>query len=164
MDGYSNSTVEQTGTEHECYNGQASYYAWYEMYPKPGCKISLAVRAGDVMVGEVKFIGQGKFVLSLKNLTTGKSYTTTQKSNQAVRQSAEWIVEAPWSGGVLPLANFGIEPFSNAFATISNQTGPISSFAYDKIDMYASDGVTVKALTSSPSTDGTGFSVTWEHN
>jgi hypothetical protein len=43
--------------------------------------------------------------LTLNNV--GKwSFSTVQKLQQAKRSSAEWIEEAPWSGGVLPLARF----------------------------------------------------------
>ena len=33
IDGFSSSTVEQTGTDSDFVNGHAQYYAWYEMYP-----------------------------------------------------------------------------------------------------------------------------------
>ena len=36
IDGYSSSTVEQTGTLAYCYFGTAYYYAWYEFYPSSG--------------------------------------------------------------------------------------------------------------------------------
>src|SRR5262249_25671460 len=46
---------------------------------------------------------RGQFKLTLNNV--GKwSFSTTQKLQQAKRSSAEWIEEAPWAGGVLPLA------------------------------------------------------------
>ena len=35
LDGYSSSTVEQTGSEVDCVGRTAEYYAWYEMYPGP---------------------------------------------------------------------------------------------------------------------------------
>lgn len=92
IDGDGSSSVEQIGTEQDCINGQPSYYAWYEMYPKPGRKIPVAVTAGATMNAEVKYTGNGNFVLTLNG------YTTTQKSNKAQRASAEWIMEAPWSG------------------------------------------------------------------
>lgn len=161
IDGYASSSVEQLGTEHDCINGQAQYYAWYEMYPKPGYKITkLPVQPGDVMTGEVQYTGNGNFVLTLSS--NRGAFKTTQKSNKAVRSSAEWIVEAPWSGGVLPLANFGTLPFSSSNATIKGIQGPInmSGFAFDKIDMASSDG-SLKDSTSGLTTTGDGFSVSW---
>src|SRR5690348_2776481 len=60
IDGYTSSSVEQLGTEHDCVNSQPRYYAWYEMYPKPSSRITLPVQAGDVMTGEVKY-ANGQF-------------------------------------------------------------------------------------------------------
>ena len=75
--------------------------------------------------GEVKYVGNDKFELTLTNLTTGQSFHTTQAAPGAARSTAEWIVEAPYNGGVLPLANFGTVTFKNARATINGQAGPI---------------------------------------
>lgn len=165
IDGYSDSTVEQTGTEHDCINGLSSYYAWYEMYPKPGYRIPLAIKAGDLISAQVNYQGGGKFQLVLANLTTGKSYSKVERSNRASRESAEWIMEAPWSGGVLPLTNFGTITFSSSSATINGATGPInnSGFVFDKIDMVNASGV-LKATTSALNPAGDGFSVTWNSN
>ena len=35
LDGYTSSSVEQTGSEVDCVGRTAEYYAWYEMYPVP---------------------------------------------------------------------------------------------------------------------------------
>src|SRR5207247_7156589 len=61
----------------------------------------------DAIHAAVHYAGNGTFQLTLQNLTRGWTFTTPQKLPQARRTSAEWIMEAPWSGGVLPLANFG---------------------------------------------------------
>jgi hypothetical protein len=66
------------------------------------------------------------------------------------------IAEAPSSGGVLPLADFGSVGFSAA--TVNGK--PIGSFNPDPITMVS--GSTVKASTSTVS-GGTSFSVTWKH-
>jgi hypothetical protein len=167
IDGYSSKTVEQLGTESDFSNGSASYYAWFEMYPKRGFLISgFAVHAGDRISAEVRYAGSSKFVLSMRNDTTGQSFSTTQKMGNAARSSAEWVVEAPFSGGVLPLANFGTTSFSNCTATINSHTGPIddTAWANDPITMQNADG-TVKA-TPSAVTDSSGassFDVTWSH-
>ncbi len=162
IDGYSDGSVEQTGTEQDCSNGQPKYYAWYEMYPKPGYLINMAIHAGDQMSAEVNYTGNNRFVLTLKNLTTGKNFTTTQKAH-AQRQSAEWIVEAPYSGGVLPLANFGTTTINNAQATLNGVTGTISHWANDAITMVNASNAP-KATPSSLSPDGRSFSVTWNSN
>lgn len=163
IDGYNDGTVEQTGTEHDCSGSSASYYAWYEMYPRPGYIVPVAIKAGDTISSEVKFLGRGNFQLTLTNVTTGASYTTVQKSSKAQRQSAEWVMEAPWSGGVLPLANFGTIGFGSSSAVLNGKSGSISAFLNDPITMANPDG-TIKAVPSALSTDGSSFSVTWQHN
>jgi len=114
IDGMANQTVEQIGTEQDCVNGLPVYKAWWETYPNPKTPISMAVKPGDAMRGEVKYVGNGQFELTLANLTTGQSFKTTQSAPGAARSSAEWIVEAPYKDGVLPLANFGSVSFRNA--------------------------------------------------
>lgn len=158
IDGYSDNSVEQLGTEHNCINGQPVYSSWYEMYPKPSFNARLAIKPGDVISAEVKYVN-GKFLLTMVNTTIGKSFSASQKSN-AQRQSAEWVMEAPWSGGILPLANFGIISFTNAQATINNTVGSISAFANDPISMTNNGGGT-KALVSGLGTGGNNFSITW---
>lgn len=165
IDGYSDGSVEQTGTEQDCLGGKPSFYGWYEMYPKISEKVTLAVKAGDVISAEVKYLSKGSFSLTLKNQTTGAGFTTTQKNINALRQSAEWVMEAPSSGGVLPLANFNTIQFTNSQATINGVSATINSNTWqnDPMTMVTSTGAT-KASPSSLSTDGSSFSVTWFGN
>ena len=90
---------------------------------------------------------------------------------QAKLSSAEWIVEAPWNSGVLPLANFGLAEFGQrytrqtgtCYATVSGKTGAIGSFnpaSVIQIDMVTSSGAT-KANTSLLSKDGSSFTDAW---
>jgi Peptidase A4 family len=158
LDGDGSSTVEQTGTSADCSGGAAKYYAWYEMYPKFPVNLSLTVRAGNSMSASVTTDGAGRFTLTIKNNSTGQSFTTTQRLTRAKLASAEAIAEAPSSsGGVLPLTNFGTVGFSSTL--VNGQ--PIGNFNPDKIDMVS--GSTVKAQTSSLS-GGTNFSVAWKHS
>ena len=165
IDGYSSGTVEQIGTSSDASSGSPQYYAWYEMYPKWPVTLKMKISPGDVMSAEVGYLGNGKFQLTITDTTTGASFTTTQKSPSAKRSSAEWIAEAPSSGKVLPLADFGTVYFENAQATLNGVTGSInnSAWQYDAITMTTSSG-TVKALPSSLSPDGRSFSVTWYHS
>ena len=158
LDGDGSSTVEQTGTSADCSGGTPRYYAWYEMYPKFPTNLSLAIRPGDSISGSVTTDGRGGFTLTIRNNSTGQSFTTTQRLKRASLASAEAIAEAPSSsGGVLPLTNFGTVAFSAT--TVNGQ--PIGNFNPDKIDMVS--GSTVKAQTSALS-GGTNFSVSWKHS
>ena len=164
IDGYSDNTVEQTGTEQDMTADGADYYAWFEMYPKFAYRIlNFPVEPDDVISAEVRYRGNNRFTLSLVNHTKGVSFSTTQRL-KAQRQSAEWIVEPPFAGGILPLADFGTVTFDGCSATLGGKTGTISdaSWKYDAITMADLDG-TVKALPSDLASGGASFSVTWKH-
>lgn len=161
IDGYSSNSVEQLGTEQDWYNGAPRYYAWWEMYPKASKYIStMAIHAGDQMGAEVKYIGANTFVLSMTDFTTGQTFTTTQKA-KARRSSAEWVMEAPYSGGILPLAQFGSIGFTGCSATINGHTGPVndSTWQNDAITMTNSQGSAI-AVPSALSASGDAFTVT----
>jgi hypothetical protein len=163
IDGYSSNTVEQIGTESDCFSGSGIYYAWYEMYPEYAVDLNMKISPGDAVSAEVQYLGGGSFNLTVTDTKTGASSSTTQKSTSAARSSAEWIAEAPSSGGVrLPLADFGTVTFQGAQATLNGHAGTISDSAwqYDRIDLVSSSGSS-KPIASALSTDGTSFSVEW---
>ena len=173
IDGYSSNSVEQIGTDSDCQGGEPVYYAWFEFYPHPSFTVnSVPIKPGDIIVAEVKSDGKGKFTVALENKTTGTSFSTSAKIPSAAQSSAEWIAEAPYSGGVLPLADFNAVSFSKdptrqsntCFATIGGITGPIGLASFnpnlDEITMDTSSGV-VKASPQALSRDGTSFSIAW---
>jgi hypothetical protein len=166
LDGYNSGTVEQIGTEQDVSStGSASYSAWYELYPKMPVTIPYAVNPGDMITASVEYVGKNNFTLTINDDHWKIPFSITKSCANAKRSSAEWIVEAPWSGGVLPLAKFGTATFSDALAASSktNELVPISSFTnQDRIDMV-SDSVT-KATTGGLTQGGTGFTVTWVSN
>jgi hypothetical protein len=173
IDGFSSNTVEQIGTDSDCQRGSAVYYAWYEFYPSPSYTISgFTVKPNDVISAEVKY-SSGSFTVSILDVTSGKSHSTSATVRSAQRSSAEWIAEAPSSSrGVLPLADFGTILFgydntavtSTCYATVAGATKAIGSFgsSVQEISMVTSSGKAVKALPSSLSSDGTSFSVAWK--
>ena len=163
IDGYSSNSVEQTGTDSDCSNGSGVYYAWYEMYPKASQLINLTIHANDTINAEVQYNGSSSFTLILTDGTSHGSFSIKLSSRKAVRSSAEWIMEAPYSGGILPLADFGTANFSNSSATLNGHTGTISDAAWqnDPISMVNSSGGT-KDTVSGLSNGGASFSVTWK--
>ncbi len=162
LDGYASSSVEQIGIESECHSGKASYYIWYEMYPSPMRLMSTNVKAGDSVTAEVKASGS-IYRLSLRNNTTGRSYSTSKIMRSAAKSSAEWIQEAPsnYLGQTLPLANYGQVNITGAVATISGKTGPISSFANDPITMVNAVGKAI-SVPSALGSAGNSFSVSYK--
>jgi hypothetical protein len=157
IDGYDSNTVEQIGTDSE-YNpstGGFAYSAWWEMYPKFSHPIKMMdVSAGDHIAAYVQFIPEGgskvitdrgTFVLSLTDLTAGKTFTIKQgplRPGFYLRSSAEWIVERPVFSDThtkqayfAELPEFGPIIFTGCQATVTAPSGvPIH---YDRMCMIA---------------------------
>jgi Peptidase A4 family len=157
LDGdFTSNTVEQTGTEADCSSGTASYYGWYEMYPKGSFSFGKTVMGGDSMSATV-INGGGSFTLTLADAggpdnPVPWTATTTQRLKSAKLASAEAIAEAPSSaGGVLPLADFGAASFT------SSSLAPLNPQA---ITMVTSSG-TPKATPSTPIGSNGSFTDTW---
>ncbi len=113
LDGYSSSTVEQIGTEVDCVDGAAQYYAWYELYPGTSVNFANPVQPGDHLTGSVSYQGSDQFKLTLADATQNWTQSFTKTLTGAQRSSAEVITEAPAdSTGTLPLTNFGSVGFS----------------------------------------------------
>jgi hypothetical protein len=156
LDGDGTPTVEQTGTEADCNAGTAAYQGWFEMFPNAPVFYNNAVVPGDAMSASVVANGGGAFTLTLTDTTQNWTQTTNQTSNTAQLGSAEVIAEAPSSGTVLPLSNFGTVNFTNA--TTDNQ--PIGDENASALTMVSSGGVT--EATPSALTGANAFTVTWD--
>jgi hypothetical protein len=176
IDGYSDTTVEQTGTLAACSGKTVAYYAWYEFYPAEDIELipSIAVSPGNKISTTVSYSGS-EFTLTIKNETTGKSFSKKGKSASAKRTSAEWIAEAPCctsSGAFYPLSAFGTASFGEDYtdvndtnyATDSKVTGPISDFGTnaEKITMVSKTTGKDEAVPAALSTDGSSFKVAWK--
>ncbi|MDG6902646.1 MAG: hypothetical protein JRM80_11910 [Nitrososphaerota archaeon] len=176
IDGYTSSTVEQTGTDSDCHNGVASYYAWYEFFPSPSHTISaITVHPGDVMAAVV-FYSAGTFKAQIKDETTGAQFGASATVSGAARSSAEWIVEAPSTCllkcHLTSLADFGTAKFGLDNTGISmtcelimnGATGSIGSFGSNvqEITMVSQTNPSqVKAQPSALATDGQSFTIQW---
>jgi hypothetical protein len=166
IDGWTNATVEQTGTDSDCNDGQPAYYAWYEFAPKGGVTItSVPVSPGDVISGKVVY-EDSVFVVTLTNDTTGESYSVAASVPSAQRASAEWITELNGYN----LSDFDTVRFGRDFtkavrsnwAADETTAGTIGDFGKR---VQASVIVAGKkkdlAVPSFLSADGTSFTVTW---
>jgi len=168
IDGYSSSTVEQIGTEHDSIGGIQQDYAWFEMYPGGSYLISgFPLNQGDVITASVVFVGHNTFVMTLMNDTQQVYFTVpTQytQSSTALRESAEWIVEAPYYNGILPLSDFVTAYMFGCMATINGVSGPIGNHSWQNvgIEMVTNNG-TPKLLTSPLLLDKGSFFVTWQN-
>jgi hypothetical protein len=159
LDGYTSSTVEQTGSEVDCVGHTAKYYAWYELYPSLSVNYSNIVKAGDQFNATVTYEGNNEFSLYIADATQKWSHTTMASLAGASRSSAEVIVEAPcctFSGGVLPLTDFGTVSFSGSTANgsaIGNAAGVTEIIM---VDRAGRDKDTISTLSG-----GESFSATW---
>jgi hypothetical protein len=94
IDGYGNSTVEQTGVQTSCSTGTPVDSAWYEMYPASPVYYSNPVSTGDVIVATVSSSGSA-FTLTISDTTKGWTQTTNKSLSSAEHASAEAVIEAP---------------------------------------------------------------------
>ncbi len=165
IDGVFSPTVEQTGTASICQGGQASYSAWFEIFPAGSRTPELTIRPGDTIVAQVRYLGGFLYRLSLSDLTTGQGFAVDRPSPGS-RDSAEWIVESPSSQKQLaPLAKFTVITIGNAIVTLNGVTGGVSNAAWSdtSLEMVDSAG-NARARPSVLSADGKRFQVTWEHS
>jgi hypothetical protein len=173
LDGFSDQTVEQIGTEANCINDTASYSAWFEMYPQnpyevpfgmsiaPGNSITASVKynpaAYTVIRGRQRLLSYASYSLTLTNNSTNKSYTAkiTSRYNYG-RSSAEVITEAPYSNGTLPLSDFGVVNYTNSLAN----NLPLGIFA--NLQEIVMDNPAGMISTPSPfDSTNKNFNVTW---
>jgi hypothetical protein len=157
IDGYSNSALEQTGTEADCVRGRAEYGAWWEVLPASETDYSVTVEPGDSLTASVVDNGNGTFTMKLSDSTRGWSKTTTADGSSGYQDSsAEVIAEATTVGGsVAKLSDFGTVSFSGS--TVDG--GALSGYSPNEIVMQnGSDTLAQPAALS-----GGSFSDTWEN-
>ncbi len=172
LDGYTSSSVEQTGTDADCSRtGQPTYYAWYEMFPAGSVDLSTStypVSPGDKMTGMVMSNASGGFALILADAQKGWKFTFNAQGSGMARSSAEWVAEAPSVCPLLfcsplTLANFGTVTFTNAAAgDVTNHLGTISAFPDAAISMAS--GGTVRATPGPLTAGGSSFTDTWNNS
>lgn len=115
--GINDRTLLQLGTETTVTkSGTQRQYMWYELYPAMAALIPHPAAPGDVITASIDCVSNctpgvaQNWKLSLrnhtKNWTWTKSVTYTNSMN-----AAEWILEAPYYNGVLPLNNYGKHTF-----------------------------------------------------
>ena len=112
IDGFNNSNLIQTGTESDFVNGAARYDAWWEILPAAETVITgMTVHPNDHMSASVMKGAGSSWTISIKDDTTGQSFSTTQ-TYTGPQTSAEWVEEAPTVGGhIATLANYGQTTF-----------------------------------------------------
>ena len=117
IDGFTNSSLIQAGTEQDFYSGSAHYTAWWEILPAAETPISsITVEPGDsVTVAIAKVSGTQWSITLTDNGKAGhpaQAPFTTTESYSGPGASAEWILEAPEvNGRIATLAQYGSTAF-----------------------------------------------------
>ncbi|HUZ93016.1 MAG TPA: G1 family glutamic endopeptidase [Candidatus Paceibacterota bacterium] len=169
----SDRTLIQLGTEQDNINGTPGYYAWYEMLPAAETPIpssALPVNPGDTITASLTLlpaagtVHSGKngktstpssWLLTMTNVTQNISWSTTVTYSSSLA-SAEWIEEAPWNGGILPLADYTTAIFDPGTVNGGQNPALVSS---DAVIMQNSNGQTSNP--SAPDADTDGFGTCW---
>ena len=160
-------TLAQTGTVGGCTGGQAQYGAWYEFLPdlRHMVPYHLAVNAGDKIWAQVRWVGKGKFVATLINLTQRVGTTQSWTLHYAPLLTAEWIVEEPaasCSGGsctFVTLARFAPVTL-NGSVTVSGSKYKLGGVPFPYLRTSINRAGRNLAVPSSLSSRG--FKVTWK--
>lgn len=160
IDGALNSDLIQTGTEQDYTGTTAVYRAWWEILPAPETIIpSLIIHPGDTMTGSVHDVSGTSWVISLKDVTTGKSFSI-HKTYTGPGSSAEWIQEAPTNGGVLTLAHYSTTEFSKATIAV-NFASPVNpKLAYPGMAIAMTQNNKIVSIPSKPA-GGNSFNVAY---
>ncbi len=158
LDGWGDSTVEQTGTGVDCTSGSPQYFAWWETYPANSVQeYPLPVSPGDSISASVTAVN-GEYAMDLSDSTQGWTEDILVAAPAgAENASAEVIAEAATSGGeVTPLPYFDAVSFSdsslnganslpvnmvNSNGAIVATTGPNSASGEGNFSVYSGDNI-----------------------
>ena len=163
----SSATLAQTGTIADCSGGHAQYSAWYEFLPdllqiEP---FHLTIAAGDQIWAQVRWLGKGRFLATVINLTRRVGDTQTWSLRYAPLLTAEWIVEDPAAScsfnacTFVALAHFTTVTLNGA-VTVSGAHYNLAAIPFP----YLRTGITRsgRTLATPSSLTSHGFKVTWK--
>ncbi len=173
LDGFTNGTVEQDGTFAWCTprsgGTAAAYEAWYEMYPAGSIGV-FRVKPGDIIDTSVNFVNRA-FTLTVSDVTSGKSFTTSATCGACQRASAEWIIERPalcnsTSCFLTELADFRTTAMVGDVAKAGSVSGGIGSFNNYQIYMeqHLKKGFISLDEPSALNPASNSFTVTWQRS
>ena len=169
LDGFNNTTVEQAGTTSWCYQGVATYFTWYEMFPAGAVEVGKSLHAGDLIRTSIARSG-ANYTLVVTDSThpaAGFTHKATCATTKCFDTSVEWIAERPaFAIGVAPLADYGTWTLTSGVETAHGKAGTIGSYIADSspIKMTMGDATRTYTLSSVTSlTGGNAFTTTW-HN
>ena len=166
LDGWTDNTVEQTGIDAYCNGATAEYYGWVEMFPSAPLTYTGPMNVGDAIEANVYYnASTGQWQTSLTDVTNGNYLDSSQPcpaGSTCRNSSAEVITEAPASGGILPLADYGQMTYAAAQVTSRNGTrGDLASNGLWSADSVTMDNAAGQTSTPSAVEGGQAFLTTW---
>jgi hypothetical protein len=162
------STLIQCGTEQDSIDGQARYFAWFELLPRLSTTIfSMFISPGDTMLASIQLANGTSNQWGI-SLTDTNSSQTFQRNfiYDSSQLTAEWIVERPTvDGNISELMDFGNVTFTNCTATIDSFSGDIGNFSWGALTAYSSPTSSIGQVqltdVSDLTPDGLSFIVNW---
>ncbi len=157
-------TLIQVGTDNDVENGRVIYDAWYELLPSFAVRLTdITSSPGDMMTASINLVNSNtdQWNIKISDATTRQAFSENVVYN-STRASGEWIVERPSvNNQISRLAEFGNITFSNCLITVNGASGPITKFAFSKIEMV-NDQNTQLTTVSSLIEDGSIFTVSYQ--
>src|SRR2546425_1162726 len=139
--------------------GGAQYEAWIELLPRSSQPVPLSVSPGDTVTVSITQQGDGRWLIAMRNDTTGRTYSTTVTYASST-SSAEWIQEAPSAGRrVISLDDFGTLQFTKGSAVKDGKSASIRDAGGATITVIDRTGRAL-ARPSALGPDGASFTVT----
>lgn len=155
IDGFTNSQLIQTGTAQNIVDGQAQYFAWWEILPNPETQLSTSqypVSPGDEMQAQIAQQADGTWSIIFTDMTQNWTFTENGIEYTGPQTSAEWIEEAPaLNGAITTLANYGSISFES---TQTNNQNP--EFTLYDAGVMIQNGQWI-STPSQPNANGNGF-------
>jgi Peptidase A4 family len=151
-------TLIQAGSEQDVdKSGKAHYSLWWELIPQPSTTITtVSIKPGDTVSVDIHESAPGVWVITVKNVTTNKTFTTTTPYS-STHATAEWIEETPLiiggtGTGFAAMPNLNKPKFS---AALANGTNP-KLVSAEEVQLVVNNKV---LATPSKPTNGNSFSV-----
>ena len=153
----------QDGTDADCVGDATRDFAWYEAFPDGPVTIRhFQIHPGD-SVSSTIVTTPYRATFRLRDNTTGRSYThhLSLRLHPAATQTAEWVVEGPYSAApVWLLGAFTPVTFTAASATASGHTGTISDPAWQLYPEQIIDAISGSVAPSLLDAAGDSFTLT----
>ena len=163
------SVLVQIGTQANCNDGVATHGAWHAILPGEAAEVPIlaTLHAGDHVSARISY-ASGQFTLVIYDREAAFSFSLTAPAPGAPRKTAEWIVEAPATHcpgtcAPVPLPKFTTITFTDARATIAGQRSSINDDSWSNVKLLMVRSGITRASTSSLSSHGTSFKVTFVH-